>query len=42
MEALSNFIYLKKDYLLLFNIGQSAEFNLYQDPVTTIFKLKPP
>lgn len=36
----SNFHFLEKEYSLLFNIGQSAEFNLYQDPITTLFKLR--
>jgi type I restriction enzyme R subunit len=36
----SNFIYLKDQYSILFNIGHSAEFNLYKDPVTSLFKLR--
>ena len=40
MKKVSNFTYLEKEFPLLFNIAQSAEFNLHQDPVTTIFKLR--
>lgn len=36
----SNFTYLKDEFSILFNIGQSAEFNLYKDPVTSLFKLR--
>lgn len=37
---LSNFLFLESEFPILFNIGQSAEFNLHQDPVTCIFKLR--
>ncbi|UTW65392.1 type I restriction-modification system endonuclease [bacterium SCSIO 12643] len=36
----SNFKYLEKEFSLLYNIGLTAEYNLYQDPVTTLFKLR--
>ncbi|AFL86158.1 helicase, type I site-specific restriction-modification system restriction subunit [Belliella baltica DSM 15883] len=36
----SNFSYLETEFPILFNIGQSAEFNLYQDPITALFKLR--
>lgn len=36
----SNFSYLEFEYPILFNIGQAAEFNLYQDPVTSLWKLR--
>lgn len=36
----SNFSYLENEFPILFNIGQAAEFNLYQDPVTCLFKLR--
>lgn len=36
----TNFNYLKDEYSILYNIGQSAEFNLYKDPVTSLFKLR--
>jgi type I restriction enzyme R subunit len=36
----SNFFFLKSEFPILFNIGQSAEYNLFQDPVTCIFKLR--
>lgn len=36
----SNFAYLESEFPILFNIGQSAEFNLYQDPVISLFKLR--
>ena len=36
----SNFSYLAQEFPILFNIGQSAEFNLHEDPVTCIFKLR--
>lgn len=35
-----NFAYLKEDFPILFNIGQTAEMNLYVDPVTSLFKLR--
>ncbi|MEP1890109.1 MAG: DUF4145 domain-containing protein, partial [Cyclobacteriaceae bacterium] len=36
----SNFSYLETEYPILFNIGQAAEYNLYDDPVTCLFKLR--
>ena len=36
----SNFSYLEKEYPILFNIGQAAEFNIHQDPITCLFKLR--
>ncbi|MEQ9101010.1 MAG: type I restriction-modification system endonuclease [Imperialibacter sp.] len=36
----SNFLHLEKEFPLLFNIGQAAEFNLHTDPVTCLFKLR--
>ena len=36
----SNFSYLEFEFPILFNIGQAAEFNLYQDPVTSLWKLR--
>lgn len=36
----SNFIFLEEEFPILFNVGQSAEYNLYQDPVTCLFKLR--
>lgn len=36
----SNFQHLEKDYPILYNIGLSAEYNLYQDPITSLFKLR--
>lgn len=36
----SNFIFLQPEFPILFNIGQSAEFNLHSDPVTCLFKLR--
>jgi len=36
----SNFSYLESEFPILFNIGQAAEFNLHQDPVTCLFKLR--
>lgn len=36
----SNFSYLENEFPILFNIGQAAEFNLYQDPVICLFKLR--
>ncbi|WP_158860987.1 type I restriction-modification system endonuclease [Lunatibacter salilacus] len=38
--AKSNFSYLEDEFPILFNIGQAAEFNLYLDPVTCLFKLR--
>lgn len=36
----SNFSYLESEFPILFNIGQAAEFNLHQDPITCLFKLR--
>lgn len=36
----SNFSYLEHEFPILFNIGLAAEFNLYQDPVTCLWKLR--
>lgn len=36
----SNFSYLEFEFPILFNIGQAAEFNLYKDPVTCLWKLR--
>lgn len=36
----SNFSYLKEEFSILYNIGQSAEYNLYKDPITCLFKLR--
>src|SRR4051812_32194055 len=36
----SNFAFLEKEFPLLFNIGNAAEFNLHADPVTTLWKLR--
>lgn len=36
----SNFSFLESEFRILSNIGQAAEFNLHQDPVTCLFKLR--
>ncbi len=36
----SNFSYLAEEYPILFNTGQAAEYNLYTDPITSLFKLR--
>lgn len=36
----SNFSFLETEFPILYNIGQAAEFNLHQDPVTCLFKLR--
>jgi len=36
----SNFIFLKKNFPILSNIGTSAEYHLYSDPVVTLIKLR--
>lgn len=36
----SNFSFLESEFPILFNIGQSAEYNLFQDAVTCIFKIR--
>jgi type I restriction enzyme R subunit len=40
MMTQSNFSYLENEFPILFNIGLSAEYNLHQDPVTSLFKLR--
>jgi type I restriction enzyme, R subunit len=35
-----NFIYLRETYPILFNLAQSAECNLYLDPVVALFKIR--
>ena len=36
----SNFLFLESEFPLLFNLSQAAEFNLYSDPVVSLFKLR--
>lgn len=36
----SNFSFLANEYPILFNLGQSAENNVHQDPGVTLFKLR--
>ena len=36
----SNFSFLESEFPILFNIGQAAEFNLHQDAVTSLFKMR--
>jgi len=36
----SNFAHLEEEYPILFNLGQSAEFYLHQDPVVCLIKLR--
>ncbi|MEJ8756794.1 type I restriction-modification system endonuclease [Pontibacter sp. H259] len=36
----SNFNFLEEEFPILFNIGQSAEFYLHQDPVASLFKIR--
>lgn len=38
--AKTNFHYLEEEYALLYNLAQAAEYNLYQDPATSLFKLR--
>ncbi|QMU30504.1 type I restriction-modification system endonuclease [Adhaeribacter radiodurans] len=38
--ASSNFFFLEEEFPILFNIGQSAEFYLHQDPVASLFKIR--
>lgn len=38
--ARSNFQFLEEEYALLYNLAQAAEYNLYQDPATSLFKLR--
>ena len=36
----SNFIFLKKEFPILLNIGSAAEYHLYSDPAVTLTKLR--
>ncbi|WAC39862.1 type I restriction-modification system endonuclease [Pedobacter sp. SL55] len=36
----SNFDFLSEEYPLLHNLAQAAEYNLYQDPSTSLYKLR--
>ncbi|MBO9672202.1 MAG: type I restriction-modification system endonuclease [Sphingobacteriaceae bacterium] len=36
----SNFSFLENEFPLLHNLAQAAEYNLYQDPATSLFKLR--
>ena len=36
----SNFIFLKEEFPILANIAETAELNIYSDPVTALFKLR--
>ena len=36
----SNFSFLESEFPILFNIGQAVEFNLHQDAVTSLFKMR--
>ncbi len=36
----SNFNFLEEEFPLLHNLAQAAEYNLYQDPGTSLFKLR--
>lgn len=36
----SNFTFLKEDFPLLHNLAQGAEYNAYQDPVSSLVKLR--
>lgn len=36
----SNFSFLEKEFPVLHNIASAAEYNLYSDPVTALFKLR--
>jgi len=38
--ARSNFQFLEEEYALLYNLAQAAEYNLYRDPATSLFKLR--
>lgn len=37
---LSNFTFLSDEFPILANLAESAEFNIYTDPVTALFKLR--
>lgn len=36
----SNFEFLEEEFEILYNLGQAAEFNLYQDTDTSLYKLR--
>ncbi|WP_256010211.1 type I restriction-modification system endonuclease [Desertivirga xinjiangensis] len=36
----SNFEFLEEEFAILFNLGQSAEYNLYADPNVTLVKMR--
>ncbi len=36
----TNFDFLSEEFPLLANLGESAEYNVFSDPVTTLFKLR--
>jgi len=36
----SNFLFLEKEFPILFNIGTAAEYNLYNDPAISLLKLR--
>src|SRR5690606_47936 len=36
----TNFSFLAKEFPILFNIATAAEYNLYTDPATTLWKLR--
>ncbi len=36
----SNFTHLEQEFPLLYNLGLAAEYNLHNDPVTALFKLR--
>ncbi|MCW3788883.1 DUF4145 domain-containing protein [Plebeiibacterium sediminum] len=36
----SNFIFLKEEFPILANIAETAELNIYSDPITALFKLR--
>jgi hypothetical protein len=37
----SNFSFLEHEFPILHNIASAAEYHLYADPVTALFKLRP-
>lgn len=38
--SISNFSFLESEFPLLSNLAQAAEYNLYQDPSTSLYKLR--
>lgn len=36
----TNFLFFEEEYPLLYNLAKAAEYNLYQDPGTALFKLR--